>query len=234
MIRLDKYLADAGIGTRSEVKNLIRRKEVTVNGEIVTSADYKVSSEDEIRLRQQVIFYQQYVTYLFHKPAGYVTAHTDALHPTVMDFFRNEKNKNLSPVGRLDLDTEGLLLITNDGAFNHRLMSPAHHVPKTYYAKLDKPVPAEAVEAFRRGIDIGDEKLTLPAKLEPIMEEHSCGAYVTLREGRYHQVKRMFAAFGCQVIYLKRISIGSLSLVDLPVGEYRLLNETEIKQLFEE
>ena len=170
-----------------------------------------------------------------------MTARTDNVHKTVMSYFPEEIKKDLSPVGRLDLDTEGLLLFTDDGALNHHLMSPAHHMEKTYFAVLDKQVPPEAVEMFQKGIDIGDEKPTLPAKLtilEPMLGTNTNGdqgeifsAELTIQEGRFHQVKRMFQAVGCQVTYLKRLSIGSLTLGDLAPGEFRELAEEEVLML---
>ena len=144
----------------------------------------------------------------------------------------NECKKDCSPVGRLDLDTEGLLLITNDGRLSHELLSPTHHVSKTYYAKLDKPVPQDAVRLFKDGIDIGDEKPTLPAELD-ILDEDFPSARLTIYEGRFHQVKRMFKAVGCEVTYLRRESFGSLTLENLPKGEYKKITINEITGITE-
>jgi 16S rRNA pseudouridine516 synthase len=144
-----------------------------------------------------------------------------------MDYFPASMREKFSPVGRLDRDTEGLLLVTNDGALNHRLTSPAHHVDKTYFARLDVPVPKEAVSLFAAGVDIGDDKPTLPAKLVLLPDERE--AELTIREGRFHQVKRMFEAVGCNVVYLKRLSMGGLTLGALPKGEYRKLSPEEMK-----
>lgn len=239
MLRIDKYLADCGIGTRSEVKKYIKNKQITVNGEVIAKPDVKIDENaDEVYFKGEKIIYEKYVYYLFHKPAGCVTAKQDNLHKTVMDYFPSELQKIIAPVGRLDLDTEGLLLLTNDGDLTHHLLSPAHHIPKTYYAILDKPVPTEAVELFKKGIDIGDEKLTLPAELtilDPTICVNTQGdsgeiftAELTIHEGRFHQVKRMFEAVGCKVVYLKRLSMGKLLLGDLPIGEYRKLSKEEI------
>ena len=137
MIRLDKFLAEAGVGTRTEVKKLIKAKKVTVDGVTVTRPEQKVNTTDAVSVAGKEIVYEKYSYYLFHKPAGCVTARQDSMHKTVLDYFPEELQRNLSPVGRLDKDTEGLLLLTNDGAFNHYLMSPANHVTKTYYAVLD-------------------------------------------------------------------------------------------------
>jgi 16S rRNA pseudouridine516 synthase len=236
-MRLDKFLADAGVGTRSEVKKMIKSGRITVNGSAARRPEQKMDpSVDEVCVDGGTVCYEQFSYYLFHKPSGCVTARTDASFPTVMDFFPEEMRDKFSPVGRLDKDTEGLLLITNDGALNHRLVSPAYHVDKTYYARLDQPVPSAAIEQFTKGIDIGDEKPTLPAELLILPEEKDISgtvyaAQLTIREGRFHQVKRMFAAVGCEVLYLKRLSMGSLTLQDLPKGKYRKLTPEEVVKL---
>ena len=238
MVRIDKYLADCGLGTRSEVKKYIKAKQITVNGSPVSRPEEKVDeTKDVICFKSQPISYEKYVYYLFHKPAGCVTAKQDNVHQTVMDFFPEEICAGIAPVGRLDLDTEGLLLLTNDGPLTHHLLSPTHHIPKTYYAILDREVPSDAAHKFREGVDIGDDKPTLPAELlvNPILEnkagERIYSAELTVHEGRFHQVKRMFEAVGCTVTYLKRISMGSLTLGDLPKGEYRKLTLEEVEPL---
>ena len=232
MIRLDKYLSDAGLGTRSELKKLIRQKQVRVNGEIAQSPDLKIDEGTAVvTLRDARVGYHKYYYYLLHKPAGCVTANEDKLHKTVMDYLPSPLPKGLSPVGRLDLDTEGLLLITNDGQLSHHLLSPTHHIPKTYYVVTDKEIPAEAVNLFKTGVDIGDEELTLPAQLELLQEQGKYSANLTIHEGRFHQVKRMFETLGCTVIYLKRISMGSLTLGDLEAGSFRELSDEEVVSL---
>lgn len=239
MLRIDKYLADCGIGTRSEVKKYIKAKQITVNGEVVVKPEHKIDENvDEVCFKSQPISYEKYVYYLLHKPAGCVTAKQDNIHKTVMEYFPEDiRAKDIAPVGRLDLDTEGLLLFTNDGPLTHHLLSPTHHIPKTYYAILDKKVPECAIEQFKEGVDIGDDKPTLPAELIilPIenMKDGSLvySAELTIHEGRFHQVKRMFEAVGCTVTYLKRLSMGSLMLGDLQKGEYRKLTEEEVKNL---
>ena len=230
MLRIDKYLADCGIGTRSEVTKYIKAKQITVNEQVISKPDVKVDENiDRICFMGKEIIYEKYVYYLLHKPAGCVTAKQDNVHKTVMKYFPEEiLAKDIAPVGRLDLDTEGLLLFTNDGPLTHHLLSPTHHIPKTYYAILDKEVPETAVELFKNGVDIGDDKLTLPAELVILSEKE---AELTIHEGRFHQVKRMFEAVGCTVTYLKRLSMGSLTLGDLPKGEYRKLTEDEIIEL---
>lgn len=233
MLRIDKYLADCGIGTRSEVKKYIKAKQITVNGETVAKPEQKINEDvDEVCFKGQPITYEKYVYYLFNKPAGCVTAKQDNVHKTVMEYFPNEiRAKDIAPVGRLDLDTEGLLLFTNDGPLTHHLLSPTHHIPKTYYAVLNKEVPEIAVELFKNGVDIGDNKLTLPAELVLLSANE---AELTIHEGRFHQVKRMFEAVGCTVTYLKRLSMGSLMLGDLEKGEYRKLLEEDVEKLSKE
>ena len=239
MMRIDKYLADCGIGTRSEVKKYIKAKQITVNGGVVAKPEQKIDeNNDAVCFKGKPISYEKYVYYLFHKPAGCVTAKQDNVHKTVMEYFPEEiRAKDIAPVGRLDLDTEGLLLFTNDGPLTHHLLSPTHHIPKTYYAVLDKEVPESAVELFKNGVDIGDDKLTLPAELViwPVVVndagDNVYSAELTIHEGRFHQVKRMFEAVGCTVTYLKRLSMGSLTLGDLEKGKYRKLTEDEVQVL---
>ncbi|MBQ8518587.1 MAG: rRNA pseudouridine synthase [Agathobacter sp.] len=239
MLRIDKYLADCGLGTRSEVKKYIKSKQITVNGEVVAKPELKIDENaDEVCFKGHPITYEKYVYYLLHKPAGCVTAKQDNVHKTVMEYFSEDVlAKDIAPVGRLDLDTEGLLLFTNDGPLTHHLLSPTHHIPKTYYAVLDKEVPTSAVEQFKEGVDIGDDKPTLPAELVilPIETDEDGNVFysaeLTIHEGRFHQVKRMFEAVGCTVTYLKRLSMGALTLGDLPKGEYRKLTEEEVATL---
>ena len=239
MMRIDKYLADCGLGTRSEVKKYIKAKQITVNGVVAAKPEQKIDElSDKVCFKGQPVVYEKFVYYLFHKPAGCVTAKQDNLHETVMDYFPEEIcAKDIAPVGRLDLDTEGLLLLTNDGPLTHHLLSPSHHIPKTYYAVLDKEVPVSAVEQFKEGVDIGDDKPTLPAELviKPVFKdaagEVTYTAELTIHEGRFHQVKRMFETVGCTVTYLKRLSMGSLTLGDLAKGEYRKLLPEEIENL---
>ncbi len=228
MMRLDKFLCDCQIGTRSEVKKIVKAGRVSVNGSVTKASDLKVDeNNDIICIDNKQVSYEKYLYYIFHKPAGCVTANKDNIHKTVMDYMPEECKKDCSPVGRLDLDTEGLLLITNDGRLSHELLSPAHHVLKTYYARLDKAVPLEAVQLFKTGIDIGDDKPTLPADLE-ILDEACPSARLTISEGRFHQVKRMFKAVGCEVTYLRREAFGSLELKDLPIGTYKKITIDDI------
>lgn len=222
-----------GIGTRSEVKKAIQKKAVTVNQEVILRPEYKVDpKEDEVCYKGQRLAYEPYVYYLFHKPKGCVSATKDNVYPTVLSYIDNPAGYELFPVGRLDVDTEGLLLITNDGALAHELLSPKKHVAKTYFAEVEGWVTEEDVEMFAHGLDIGDEKKTLPAKLEIESQGRISRIRLTITEGRYHQVKRMFQAVGKKVLYLKRISMGGLELEEgLQPGTYRRLTDEEIQLL---
>ena len=232
-MRLDKFLADAGIGTRSEVKAKLKKGLVTVNGLPVSRPETQINPDtDTVCFNNTAINYSKYEYYILHKPAGYVTATKDNIFPTVMELIKGSTAKNLAPVGRLDKDTEGLLLITNDGELAHNLLSPKKHVDKTYFAIINTAVNESDVEAFEHGVDIGDDKLTLPARLEIISSAaENSEINLTIHEGRFHQVKRMFHARGKEVIYLKRISMGALALGELPKGEFRSLTEEEIQLL---
>lgn len=233
-LRLDKYLADMGIGTRTQVKQYIHKKQVLVNGLLPDGPKQKVDETDTITFQGKPITYQKYEYYLFYKPKGCISAVSDCRHQTVLDYFPETRRKGLFPVGRLDIDTEGLLLITNDGALAHRLLSPSKHVPKTYYAKVTGTVTEADQEQFARGLSIGEEKMTLPASLELLPAEcpGQSRVYLTITEGKFHQVKRMFEAVGKRVLYLKRVSMGGLLLdSSLKPGEYRELTEEELQSL---
>lgn len=239
MMRLDKYLADMGEGTRQEVKKYIRRGSVTVNGELVRSPERKVDERDQVCLDGRKVSYAAEEYFMLNKPAGVVSATEDKRDRTVLDLIQYKKRKDLFPVGRLDKDTEGLLLITNDGALSHRLLSPRHHVDKTYYVEVQGHVTEENRAAFQRGVNIGTEEeplVTMPARLEILEAGQSLSRVrLTIQEGKFHQVKRMFLSQGMEVSYLKRESMGSLRLDDsLAPGEYRPLTEHEIKRLKEE
>lgn len=232
-IRLDKFLAEMGVGTRSEVKKYIRAGLVTVDGVPAKKPEQKIDEQQtKVCFRGEELSYVAYEYYLFHKPAGCVSATEDNLHKTVMDYLTDIQRKDLFPVGRLDIDTEGLLLITNDGALSHELLSPAKHVPKTYYAKVEGRVTDDDVNRFEKGVDIGEEKPTKPANLIILSEGDISEIELTIMEGKFHQVKRMFEAVGKRVIYLKRLSMGTLTLPkDLAPGEYRALTEQELDDL---
>ena len=233
LLRLDKYLADAGVGTRSQVKQMIRKGQIAINGETVKKPDQKVDGEkDKIEVMGKEIRYQKYRYLLLHKPSGYVSATEDKKEQTVLSLLPEELRKDLFPVGRLDKDTEGLLLLTNDGALAHRLLSPKKHVDKTYYARVQGRVTDEDQAAFLQGVDIGDEKDTMPAQLEILEAAEESRILLTIQEGRFHQVKRMFEARGKKVVYLKRIFMGPLALEEgLKPGNYRELTEEEQEAL---
>lgn len=235
MIRLDKYLADMGIGTRSVIKNEIRKKVVSVNGNTAVKPELKIDPDrDEVCYRGRIVVYEPCVYYMFHKPKGCVSATKDNVYPTVLSYIENPEGYDLFPVGRLDVDTEGLLLITNDGALAHELLSPKKHVPKTYYAKVEGFVTEQDAELFAEGVDIGEEKKTLPAELVIEKAGEISEIRLTITEGKFHQVKRMFEAVGKQVIYLKRISMGNLKLDEnLSPGTCRKLTKEEIQELKE-
>lgn len=274
-LRLDKFLADMGRGTRTEVKNMIRKGRVTINGVTEKKPEKKVRiPEDTVNLDGTAVCYAQKEYYLLNKPAGVVSATEDKRYPTVLSLIREESRRDLFPVGRLDLDTEGLLLLTNDGALAHRLLAPKHHVDKVYYAVCAGRVPKEAIESFQQGLRLSDGLTCLPAELrilgyERAEEERAesgrdadvgnlvdgekntvIGANpgeewestaktggnhpeitkieLVLREGKFHQVKRMMEEFGCPVLYLKRLSMGPLTLdASLGPGEYRKLTKKE-------
>lgn len=231
-MRLDKLLSEMRAETRSEVKRLILNGAVTVDGVCCKIPKQQVDpGKQTVCCCKEEVKYQKYVYYMLHKPGGCVTARQDALHKTVMDFI-SDKRKGLSPVGRLDLDTEGLLLITDDGLLSHQLLSPAKHVKKVYEAFVLGRVTKEDVKAFWQGLAIGDDSLTKPAELNILSEGEISKVRVSITEGRYHQIKRMFAAVGKQVIYLKRVAMGGLVLDEsLLPGEYRALTEEEVKLL---
>ena len=233
MIRLDKYLADMGVGTRTEVKKYIRQGKVTVNGVIQKVPETKVDVDNQqICYAGQSISYDAFEYYMLNKPAGVVSATTDAKEQTVIDLIIDKKRKDLFPVGRLDKDTEGLLLITNDGELAHRLLAPRNHVDKVYFAKVEGNVTMEDVDLFSNGLSIGDGEVTRPAELEILVSDEISEIRLTIQEGKFHQVKRMFESVGKKVIYLKRLSMGTLKLYEnLAPGEYRMLTDKELKEL---
>jgi 16S rRNA pseudouridine516 synthase len=231
-MRIDKFLADLQVGTRTEVKAIIKKKRVAVNGVIVKSASQHINENaDEVTLDGTPLHYQKYYYYLLHKPAGVITATQDAKHKTVMDLFKPEDyRKDLFPVGRLDKDTEGLLLITNDGDLSYQLLAPQYHVDKTYYIESENALTPKDVDALAQDqVRLNDTEFVKGGKLEILMD-HT--ALLTISEGKFHQVKRMFHAIDNQVNYLKRVTFGPLTLPeDLTKGKYRPLTEEEIQDL---
>lgn len=232
MERLDKLLAGTGKWSRREVKTLVRQGLVRVDGRLAASAEDKLDPAAAIvTVAGETVALHRFTYVLQHKPAGVLTATEDRKQPTVLDLLPPELRRiGLAPVGRLDKDTEGLLLLTNDGELAHRLLSPKYHVEKRYFARVDGELSAVDAEVFARGMTLGNGLECLPAGLE-LLPGHAC--IVTLREGKFHQVKRMLAARGAPVLYLKRLSMGPLTLDDsLAAGAYRLLRAEEILALY--
>ena len=226
MVRLDKYLADMGKGTRTEVKKYIRSGRVRVDGEVALRPDAKISSDQIVSLDDQQIIYEQYQYYLMHKPAGVISASEDKRQQTVVDLISERGRRELFPVGRLDKDTTGLIFLTSDGQFAHRLISPKYSVEKVYHVGFQGDLLDDAETLFQQGIHLDDGTVCLPAKLERV-DENKC--IVTLTEGKYHQVKRMIAAVGGTVISLHRQEIGGISLDPaLDRGEIRQLTDNEL------
>ncbi|MBP1924364.1 16S rRNA pseudouridine516 synthase [Sedimentibacter acidaminivorans] len=234
-IRIDKMLSNIGLGSRSQIKIDAKSGCIKINGIIEKNSSRIVDTEkDEVNYKNNTVKYIQYIYLMMNKPQGVVSATEDNYDKTVVDLL-DEKDKFYSPfpVGRLDKDTEGLLILTNDGVLNHNLLSPKKHVDKTYYAEVDGEVTEEDVKLFEEGILLINENYkTLPADLKIIESGQESKCYVTVREGKFHQVKRMFLAVGKEVKYLKRISMGAIDLDEtLELGAYRHLTEEELKKL---
>ena len=233
-IRLDKWIASTGIASRKEVKLYAKQGRISVNGTVVRSAEEKLDPETEtVLLDGKTIVYQEFTYVMMHKPAGVLSATEDKREKTVLDLLPPELQKQeLFPVGRLDKDTEGLLLLTNDGALAHELLSPRHHVDKVYLALTEGCVNQEDCAAFEAGMELGDGLKCMPAGLEILEAGEESRVLVTLREGKFHQVKRMLAACGKPVKYLKRLSMGSLLLDEkLDKGTWRFLESSELEEL---
>lgn len=233
-MRLDKLLASYGIGSRKEVKAYIRKGFVSVNGKIIKNDDYKVNyQQDEIIFDGEVIEYRPYIYLMLNKPQGYVCATKDNLHPTVLDLIFGYENYDLFPVGRLDLDTEGLLLITNDGEFAHRLLAPSRHHSKVYFASIEGKMDEQDILAFKQGIVLDTGYRCQEANLEILEEtETGCNVKIEIFEGKFHQIKKMVAARDKKVIYLKRLSIKNLQLDrTLELGDFRELSPMELVDL---
>ena len=230
MERLDKIIAACGAASRREVKTLVRQGRVKVNGALVSSAEMKVDEETAVIMVDGVALqYEKFVYVLLHKPAGVLSATEDKRQETVLDLLpETYRKRGLAPVGRLDKDTEGLLLLTDDGELTHRLLSPKYHVDKVYYARVEGTPDESDRAAFAEGISLSDFTC-LPAELTLMGEGECC---VTVREGKFHQVKRMLASRGKPVTYLKRLSMGPLQLDEsLSVGQWRLLEKEEVLTL---
>ena len=229
-MRIDKLLANSGIGTRKEVKELLKKKRISVNGEIITEAKMHIDEDNDIvTFDGERIEYKEFLYIMLNKPQDVISATDDERHRTVLDLLEESLTKvGLFPVGRLDKDTEGLLVLTNDGKMAHELLSPKKHVPKRYYVELKKPLSEEEARILENGVEL-ETFTTKPAKIEFITEDK---VYIIISEGKYHQVKRMFKCVGNRVLFLKRTGMGNLGLDEnLAPGEYRELTSDELEQL---
>jgi 16S rRNA pseudouridine516 synthase len=230
MMRLDKLLASAGIGSRAEVKKLVRLGLVTVNEKVIFAPEINVNpTHDKIVVDGEVVLYQPFVYLMLNKPAGYLSARSDRTDPTIMSLIEGYDHRDLHIVGRLDKDTTGLILLTDDGAFTHHLTSPKHQIAKTYHVRVDQPIEPALVNKFSEGFSIGADERVKPAILKLTDDKHL--AHLTIFEGKFHQVKRMFEKHGYKVTSLHREKIGVLTLHNLSVGQYRELTLEEITQL---
>ena len=238
MKRLDKFLVEMSVASRSAVKDMAKKGRITVNGEVVKASDVKIDeNSDVVAVDGQVIAFSDTEYFMLNKPAGVITATLDKKAKTVLDLIDERTRNDLFPVGRLDKDTEGLLLITNDGDLAHRLLAPKKHVDKVYYADIDGIVTDEHVRRFAEGLTLLDGTPVMPGELAVLDTDTDAGTsriQLTIHEGKFHQVKRMFEAVGCSVTYLKRLSMGPLALDEkLAPGEYRRLTDEEINMLKE-
>ena len=250
-MRLDKFLANSGIGTRKEVKEILKNKKVSVNDVFVKDGKIQINEEkDIVKCENKIINYKPFVYIMMNKPAGVISATEDNYHKTVIDLLKNEcSTYNIFPVGRLDIDTEGLLLLTNDGILSHNLLSPKKHVDKKYYVKIAKSLSENDIKTLENGIKLEENFVTKKAKVEIVCNDSEKESedfnffenknnknenlvYITISEGKFHQVKRMFKAVNNEVLYLKRVKMGSLLLDEkLELGEYRELTEEELNNL---
>ncbi len=233
-MRLDKFLANSGIGTRKEVKIILKKGKIKVNEKIVKDAKMQVDEiKDDVKIEGEKITYKPFVYIIMNKPSGVISATEDGKHKTVIDLLCEKyKNYKVFPVGRLDIDTEGLLLLTNDGVLAHNLLSPKKHVDKKYYVELKEPLTIEKKKILENGIKLEENFVTKKAKIEIIDKDEDIevnSVFITISEGKFHQVKRMFKFVENEVLYLKRVKMGKLLLPEnLKLGEYRELSEEEM------
>lgn len=229
--RVDKVLSNLGYGSRTEIKKFCKQGIIQVNGKTVSNPGQQVDTDiDEIVINGEKINYREFIYLMMNKPDGYISATFDKHDPIVLDLIDDEYLVfEPFPVGRLDKDTEGLLVLTNDGQLAHRVLSPKKHVPKKYYAKIDGRVTEEDIEAFKEGVVLDDGYKTMPAELEILKSDEESEIELVIHEGKFHQVKRMFESVGKKVTYLKRLSMGGLMLDEsLEIGEYRELSDEEV------
>ena len=235
-MRVDKLLSDVGVASRAELKKYCKQGLISVNGKVINNPGVQVDSEsDDIRFNGEKIVYREFVYIMLNKPDGYISATFDKYDPIVLDLIdQSYLVFEPFPVGRLDKDTEGLLVLTNDGQLAHRVLSPKKHVPKTYYAKIQGKVTEEDILAFEKGVILDDGYETMPSQLKILKSDDMSEIELTIHEGKFHQVKRMFESVGKKVVYLKRLSMGKLKLDEsLGLGEYRELTEEEVKLIEE-
>lgn len=232
-MRLDKLLAHSGFGTRKEVKNMIKKGHVSINNQVIKIDKYQVDTcKDIVEVDGEIIEYEEYVYYMLNKPAGYVSATEDMYYPTVVDLITDYYRHDLFPIGRLDIDTEGLLILSNDGVLAHQLLSPKKHCPKVYYAKIEGVVDENDIIQFRKGIVLEDITCQSAELHILAVEDGYSEIELTIYEGKFHQVKRMFLAVGKKVIYLQRKCMKDLKLdSQLALGEYRKLTQEELDRL---
>ena len=235
-LRIDKILSNVGYGSRAEIKKYCKYGIIFVNGQVVNNPGLQVDPEnDEIIFDGEKVNYREFVYIMLNKPGGYISATYDKFDPIVLDLIDPSYLVfEPFPVGRLDKDTEGLLVLTNDGQLSHRVLSPKKHVPKTYYAKVEGVVTNDDILEFEKGVVLDDGYKTMPSQLKILKSDEISEIKLTIHEGKFHQVKRMFESVGKKVVYLKRLSMGNLKLDEsLALGEYRELNIDEIKQMEE-
>ena len=235
-MRVDKLLSNVGVASRAELKKYCKQGLISVNGKVINNPGVQVDSEsDDIRFNGEKIVYREFVYIMLNKPDGYISATFDKYDPIVLDLIDHSYLVfEPFPVGRLDKDTEGLLVLTNDGQLAHRVLSPKKHVPKTYYAKIQGKVTEEDILAFEKGVILDDGYETMPSQLKILKSDDMSEIELTIHEGKFHQVKRMFESVGKKVVYLKRLSMGKLKLDEsLGLGEYRELTEEEVKLIEE-
>lgn len=235
-MRVDKLLSNVGVASRAELKKYCKQGLISVNGKVINNPGVQVDSEsDDIRFNGEKIVYREFVYIMLNKPDGYISATFDKYDPIVLDLIdQSYLVFEPFPVGRLDKDTEGLLVLTNDGQLAHRVLSPKKHVPKTYYAKIQGKVTEEDILAFEKGVILDDGYETMPSQLKILKSDDMSEIELTIHEGKFHQVKRMFESVGKKVVYLKRLSMGKLKLDEsLGLGEYRELTKEEVKLIEE-
>lgn len=235
-MRVDKLLSNVGVASRAELKKYCKQGLISVNGKVINNPGVQVDSEsDDIRFNGEKIVYREFVYIMLNKPDGYISATFDKYDPIVLDLIdQSYLVFEPFPVGRLDKDTEGLLVLTNDGQLAHRVLSPKKHVPKTYYAKIQGKVTEEDILAFEKGVILDDGYEIMPSQLKILKSDDMSEIELTIHEGKFHQVKRMFESVGKKVVYLKRLSMGKLKLDEsLGLGEYRELTEEEVKLIEE-